>query len=351
MMIRPMSIRFGIRLPPCEPPRQVAELARAAEAGGFDDIWVPDSQILAGVLLDPYITLGVCADMTRKAQLGVGVANPFTRHPAATAASILSLDEHSGGRAILGMGAGGSALTTIGQREEHLRGIHFSRREATRDAIVLLKDLFSGKEIEFDGRPVRLKRALRNIPIHLAATGPKMLRLAGAVADGVIIQVGFHPGPMAFAIEQVRQGAEEAGRPFDEIEIICSAFTSIHRDRALAVRRIKPVVAWLYAAAPHALDLAGVSYSRRLPGRPIYPDISHPYDHEDAMREAETFVSDEAADKLALVGTPEEAVDRLKALAAEVRIDRFFLRNFPTFELPRDLVRDMSEVVIPGFRR
>ena len=214
-----------------------------------------------------------------------------------------------------------------------------------------MKDLFSGKEIEFDGRPVRLKRALRNIPIHLAATGPKMLRLAGAVADGVIIQVGFHPGPMAFAIEQVRQGAEEAGRPFDEIEIICSAFTSIHRDRALAVRRIKPVVAWLYAAAPHALDLAGVSYSRRLPGRPIYPDISHPYDHEDAMREAETFVSDEAADKLALVGTPEEAVDRLKALAAEVRIDRFFLRNFPTFELPRDLVRDMSEVVIPGFRR
>lgn len=345
-----MPVRFGIRLPPCEAPQRVAEAARQAEDGGFDDVWVPDSQLLAGVLLDPYVTLAVCAERTRDVRLGVGVANPFTRHPTATAASILSLDELSGKRVILGMGSGGSALTTIGREEEHLKGIHFSRRKATRETVLLLRKLFEGKRIEFDGRPFQLRRALRKIPIYVSATGPKMLRLAGAVADGVIVQVGLHPEPLAFAIEQVRQGAEEAGRSLQEMEVVCSTFTSIHEDRRIAIRRVKPVVAWLYAAAPYVLDLSGIAYTRRLPSRPIYPDISHPYDLEDAVHEADSYVSDGAAEKLALTGTPAEAADQLKEVAGRFPIRQFLLRDYSTYQLPRELIRVMAEEVIPRIR-
>lgn len=345
-----MPVRFGIRLPPCEPPQGLAEVARQAEVGGFDNVWVADSQLLAGLLLDPYVSLAACASATQRVKLGVGVANPFTRHPAATAASVLSLNELSGGRIILGMGSGGSALTTIGREEEHLEGIHTHRRGATRQTVHLLRELFDGKRIEFDGNPFQLRRALRKIPIYVAATGPKMLRLAGEIGDGVIIQVGLHPKPLAFAIEKVREGAKGAGRRFEDIEVVCSTFTSIHRDRRLSLKRIKPVVAWLYSVAPYVLDLADIPFTRRLPSRPIYPDISHPLDHEDAMKEADAYVSDEAAEKLALVGTPEEAADRIKELAAQLPIHQFFFRDYPTYEVPRELVRVMAEDVIPKFR-
>ncbi|MGH2626849.1 MAG: LLM class flavin-dependent oxidoreductase, partial [Anaerolineales bacterium] len=69
-------MRFGIRIPPCEPLEEVARGARAAEAGGFDAVWTLDSPLLAGRLLDPYLALGVCAPATRRARLGVAVTNP-----------------------------------------------------------------------------------------------------------------------------------------------------------------------------------------------------------------------------------------------------------------------------------
>src|SRR5262245_1125731 len=105
-----MGVSLGIRIPPCEAIREAARAARAAEAGGFREVWTLDPPFLAGRLLDPYLTLGPGAGTTSRVRLGVAVTNAVSRHPLATACAALSLDEIAEGRAILGIGSGDSAM-------------------------------------------------------------------------------------------------------------------------------------------------------------------------------------------------------------------------------------------------
>ncbi|HEX8969859.1 MAG TPA: LLM class flavin-dependent oxidoreductase, partial [Chloroflexota bacterium] len=107
-------LSFGIRFPPCETPQATARFAQQAENAGFDWIWAVDSPLLAGGLFDPYVDLATCAAHTRRVRLGPAVSPLGLRTPVATAAAILSLDRLSGGRAVLGLGSGGSALVTLG---------------------------------------------------------------------------------------------------------------------------------------------------------------------------------------------------------------------------------------------
>lgn len=344
-----MDLAFGIRIPACGRLRDVAEAARAAEAGGFDYVWTLDSPLLAGRLLDPYLTLAACAATTSRVRLGVGVTNPFTRHPAVTACSILSLDDLSDGRAILGIGSGDSAMRTLGLNPADAGGTHRARRNHLRETVQVLDAIFCGDTVTFGDRKFKLEQPGRRVPVYIAATGPRMLELAGELADGVILQVGLYPPCLERALEHIRRGAAKAGREPGEIDLVCSTFTSIAEDRAVAIDRARPLAAWFYAVAPEWLELAGVPVTQRQPSRPMFPDISHPANHEEAMAEARRYVSDEAVEKFCLVGSAEDCVRRIRELVG-LGIRQIFFRHYLTYNLPVDLIETVSRQIIPCFR-
>lgn len=344
-----MPLAFGLRLPPCDRLRRVADAARAAEAAGFDHLWTLDSPLLAGRLLDPYVTLGACAAATSRVRLGVAVTNPVTRHVAATAAAILSLDDWSEGRAVLGIGSGDSAMRTLGLDAADAPGAHAARREALRAAVATLRAIFAGEPVALGGAPLRLDPPRRPVPIYVAATGPRMLELAGEIADGVIMQVGIHRPGLEAAIAAVRRGAARAGRDPGAVELVCSTFTAIDEDRARALEHARPLAAWFYAVAPHLVEQAGLPVTRRHPVEPVYPDISHPVDHARAMAEARRYVPDEAVERLCLAGPPDACVERLRELAA-LGIRQVFLRHYLTYDLPWPLIEVAGRVLIPALR-
>lgn len=342
-----MSISFGIRIPPCEAIRDVALAAGAAEAGGFQNVWTLDSPFLAGRLMDPYLTLAACAGTTRRIRLGVAVTNAVSRHPLATACAALTLDEVTEGRAILGIGSGDSAMRTVGLAAADARGTHAARRHLLRETIGILRTILAGEAVTFGERRFQLEKPRRPLPIYVAATGPRMLELAGELADGVIIQVGIHRACVLWALEHIRRGAARAGRDPARIDVVCSTFAAVDDDKRLAIDRARPLTAWFYAVAPELVELAGVRVTQRQPARPVFPDISHAANHEEAMVEAKRYVADEAVEKLCLVGTPSECVARIQELAA-LGVSQVFLRHYLTFRIPWELIEVASREIIPA---
>lgn len=340
---------FGMRLPPCATPQRVAESARLAEEKGFDFVWTMDSQLLAWRLLDPFVCLSACVQSTRRVSLGIAVSNPFTRHPAATACAMVSLDQLSGGRSILGMGTGGSALRTIGSPLAKMRGTHRERRKALRETVRFLNVLFSGEEASFQGVPMKVEVAHRKIPIYVSASGPKMLELAGELADGVIIQTGIDRRCMEFALEHIEKGTQKAGRSLRHLDLVCSTFCSLDNDRELAVARGKPLAAWFYAAAPGLVELAGFKASRRRPTVRVFPDLYHALSTEEAM-DAASFIPDEVVERLCLVGRAEEALPRVRELES-LGITQVFLRSYNTYTLPDDLICEFGAHVIEPMKK
>jgi 5,10-methylenetetrahydromethanopterin reductase len=337
-------MRFGIRLPPCDTPQRLAESAVLAEEQGFDFVWTMDSQLLAWRLLDPFVCLSACAQATQRIRLGIAVCNPFTRHPAATACGIVSLNQLSGGRAILGMGTGGSALRTIGSPLAKMEGTHTERRRVLRESILFLSALLSGEKGSFMGVPMKMEVTQHKIPIYVSASGPRMLELAGELADGIIIQSGIDRRCVKFALGHIEKGASKAGRSLAEIDLVASTFCSLDDDRQLAVARGKPLAAWFYAAAPNLVEMAGIKISQRHPAVKVFPDIYHPLSVEEAM-EAASFIPDEAVERLCLVGKPEEALSRVRELES-LGINQVFLRNYSTYTLPDELIRQFGTHVI-----
>ena len=295
------------------------------------------------------MTLGACAETTARARLGVAVTNPVTRHPLVTACSILSLDDVSGGRAVLGIGSGDSAMRTLGLDAADAHGTHGTRRDRLRETVELVRAIGAGEAVRLGPTTFQLARPGRRIPIYIAATGPRMLELAGQIADGVIIQVGLHPACIEQALAHIRKGAARAGRDPDAIDIVCSTFTSIADDRPVAIDRARPLAAWFYAVAPELLELASVPVGQRHPARPVLPDISHPADHEQAMAEARRYVSDDAVEKFCLVGPAEACVARLRQLA-DLGIHQIFFRHYLTYDLPLELIEAAGRVIIPRLR-
>ena len=176
-------VAASVNLIPEAPVARMVELGRLAEELGYGRCWIYDEGLATR---DVYVTLTAIAQATSTIALGTGITNPYTRHPATTAATVASLDELSGGRAFLGIGAGGSL--TLGPL-----GIERSRPlTAVRDTIAACRGLFSGQPVTMQGegfelRGATLSFARPHIEIWLAGRGQKMLALGGAAADGVML--------------------------------------------------------------------------------------------------------------------------------------------------------------------
>jgi 5,10-methylenetetrahydromethanopterin reductase len=312
-----------------------------------------DTPLIAGELFDPYVDLAVCAMSTSRVRLGPAVSTFALRHPVATGAAMLSLDRLARGRIQLGLGIGGSALVTIGQlaRPEGTFEVTSTRqrRDELRHGIDLLRRVFAGETATLGSRDIRLPHPV-DIPIVIAASGPRALALAGAIADGVIIQVGIDPDMLREAIDAVHQGAERAGRDPSTVRLICSTFAVISDNRRADIDQVRPLAGYFYSVMPDRLERVGIVVDKRIPDWVPVPDLAHAYDWADAMAAAKTYITDDAVERLCLVGPAEDARHRLEQLA-ELGIDEFFLRWSSSFDMPDPLVETFGREIIPAFAR
>src|SRR5659263_245672 len=249
---------FGIEFVPNESVIKLAYYTKLAEENGFDNVWITDHYNNR----DVYTTLAILAMNTNRIKLGTGVTNPYTRNVAITAQSIGAINELSGGRAILGIGPGDKATFDA-------MGIEWVEPMTTiSESITALREFFIEKNVSQDGKRVKIggaKLAFKtgNIPIYMGAQGPKMLELAGKIADGVLINAS-HPKDFEFAIKQIEAGAKAAGRDPKSVDVGAYACFSIHKDAEKAKGAAKVVVAFIVAGSPDTvLERHGIDVSAK----------------------------------------------------------------------------------------
>lgn len=211
------TLPLAVNLMPDGPVGRVAELARLAEDLGAARVLVYDEGLHTR---DVYITLAAVAAATERVALGPGITNPYVRHPGATASAIATLDEASGGRAFLGLGAGGGlTLTPLGiERRRPARTVE--------DMIVTLRRLFTGERVDhgdpatptasaFSFRQAHLDYGRAGIEIVLAGRGPRMTALGGRLADGFNLS-WIHRDLLGHHVRALREaaGQHQPDRPF-----------------------------------------------------------------------------------------------------------------------------------------
>jgi 5,10-methylenetetrahydromethanopterin reductase len=191
----------------CKSMPEYLEWITVAEDCGYDLAGYGDTQNL---LPDAYVALAAMAMRTSRIKLCTTVSNPVTRHPSVAASGFAALQQLSNGRAIFGIGTGDSAVRNMGGRA------------ATVDQIARycksFRQLVHGETSDFEGTEMRLLWAAPSVPLYLAAEGPRMMRLAGEVADGVIFGNGISQEVVEANLASVRAAAVAAGRDPDTIE-------------------------------------------------------------------------------------------------------------------------------------
>lgn len=282
---------------------------KAADAAGYDRAWLVDSQMLWEDVW-VYMTRGL--EATERLQFGVAVTNPYTRHFTVSASSAATLAQLHPGRVILGIGRGDSAVRTLGRKQVATTKLG--------SIVPMMRDLMDGKEVELEGTPIRIRWAEgEKVPILMAATGPRNLRLAGALADIAMLQVGVNPESVEWAISQVHAGAREAGRDPSEIEIslFCGMWVSDDLDLARAETR------WAAAcAANHLEDVMTRNTDHGMP-EVLYQVVlarSQEYDyyegHLDSSAEHTGYLTDELIDTFAINGSAERCLAQIRELDA-----------------------------------
>jgi alkanesulfonate monooxygenase SsuD/methylene tetrahydromethanopterin reductase-like flavin-dependent oxidoreductase (luciferase family) len=331
-------ITFGVMFRPGQfSLSHVVACLKVAEDVGFEGVWFGDSHLIWHEV-GPYLT--AAAMSTARMRVGTLVSNPVTRHPTVVASSLATLAELFEGRATLGIGRGDSAVRTLGLPPMKLA-------EFT-ETLRLVRGLCRGGSVEVHGTAIRLPWLTRRVPVLLAAYGPRVLALAGAEADGVILQLAS-PNVVAWAMEHVRRGA--GGRARDGFEVVVAAPTYVSADREHALSRVRGFPATVsnhvkdllrqHAASELPADLvegmeavAGYDYQRH-----GHPDAPHTRQVTDAM-----------AERLTLVGTVEAVRDKIGRLAAAGATHVALYLGVVERERHFSMLETYGREIIPHFR-
>jgi probable F420-dependent oxidoreductase len=297
-------MQFGITIKPDMAVERVIALTRQAEAAGFQYGWIFDSHIL---WLEPYPLLTLMAANTKNMRLGPCVTNPAVRDITVTSSLFATLNLISGGRMELGIGRGDSSRRVLGKKP--VTSAHLE------EAVKTFRDLTAGREIEYEGQPTRISWTKESPRVWIAGYGPKVLELAGRIADGVILQFA-DPDLIQWCIGFVKKGAEAADRDPGKIEIMSATAVWVSDDLKLARSRVR----WFPAlVSNHVMDLISRYKPEELPpALTSYVKNRGGYDYQqhcEVDSSNSKFVTDDVVDRFCLVGTAEDHRKKLKALA------------------------------------
>lgn len=284
------------------------EFGVSLEEAGFDSVWHAEVQV------EPIVPLTAIAARTTRIGIGTGVA-VWTRSPVTAALTAANLDALSGGRFLFGLG------TAPKMFNELFYGLPYERpAEAMREYVAAIRSVWSAQSGEvathagnverfrISGYPRTVSQQRKDIPIYLAAVGEKMLRAAGATADGVLLNVLTAPRYLhEYAFEHLAAGAAERGRSLGDLDKTCVMLTAVSDDGDRAREWARQTIAW-YSTMPYFDTTFAIHGFQREAAAA----------REAAARgdvQAQTrAVSDEMVGAYALAGTPDECLSQFRAL-------------------------------------
>ncbi len=319
-------MKVSLGLYPNQTSAEVIKAAHLAEEAGFDKLWMVDSHLL---FREVYTLFGAIAATTKRIKLGTAVTNPLTRHPTVTASAFSTLKDLSGDRAILGISVGDSALRTMNLAPAKMKELETSIEQC--------RGLFEGDKVAFgDASTAGLTLPEGQVPIYIAATGPKMLRMTGRIGDGVILMNGIAPDLIEAAIDLLREGEKEAGRPEGSTNV--AVWAACHTD----CRAVK------YNVARAIL--------RKIPGpiddltRQVAVEVKKVYNYEQHARAEAEFaklIPDELVRRFAFSGSPSQIQEQIHALKP-LGVDEVILSipHAEEFRPREDVIADIVPWVI-----
>ena len=332
-------VRFGVNYL-AGPASETLRWAQVAEEVGFDIVGIADSQ---SVYRDVYMCLALCAAGTRRVRLGPRVINPLTRHPAVAAGAAATLAEMAPGRTMLGIGTGDSAVLNL--------GLTPSTRARLRAYVETVRELLETGRSQWEDRPVRMAWGRGRVPVYLAASGPRMLQLAGEIADGVIINTGLTPDVIRASIAEVRAGAESAGRRLEDVDLWWLPVANVRDDRTAAIDEVAMTLA---SAGSHLSRFT--TEGKHIPpelhdavvalGDRYRPDEHSRPDSSNRGLIRELGLLDYLAGRFAIAGTVDECVEKVAA-AVEAGARQFWMSIH--FDDKERFLRDWK-AVIKAFR-
>jgi probable F420-dependent oxidoreductase len=333
-----MALSFGVTVLPDPPYTRFLELIELAEAQGFDYGWTYDSHVLWHEST-PLLTLAL--DRTTRMKLGHFVTNPGTRDQTVLASMYATLHVISGGRMVMGIGRGDSAVRVIGR--EPMKVAEFEA------SCLMIKNFMNGRSVTWNEKELKLEWALREpeIPLYVAGYGPKALAVAGRVGDGVIIQLA-DPVIIEWIMATARESAEKAGRDPAALECIVGAPSKVTDDIAQA----RDEVRWFPAmVSNHVMDLIErYGWDSNIPSELTdFVKVRKFYDYKDHSRVGAKhgeFVTDEICDRFCVIGTAEACSTKLRELEA-VGVGQFNI--YLMTEGQEDVLHAYGREIIPQF--
>jgi 5,10-methylenetetrahydromethanopterin reductase len=277
--------------------------AQYAEKRGFEAVWQAESRLVR----DAIVPMAAFAAVTERIKVGSGVINNWTRNIGLLAATYLTLDDLAPDRIICGIGAWWDPLA---------QNVGITRRKpllAMRETIEVMRRLLALENVTFDGEfhhvngieldVVHGRREPRNVPIYIGATGPKMMQMAGEIADGVVLNYCVPPDYNDMAMEELEKGARKAGRTLADIDRPQLVVCSVDNDRERALDGARGLLTQYLAQQPHIAQASGV---KQEVVEKIQSILGWPATKEE-IDEAKVYVPDDLVQRITATGTPDEA--------------------------------------------
>ncbi len=327
-------MKVDIRVPVGLPVPETADFIAECENAGFSGVGVHDHQHSGR---DVFLALALAAERTSGLTLYPATSNPVTRHSMVLAALAHSLEEVAPERVRLTVGPGYLSVGNIGRPRATV--------EAMRRAVMTIRRLLRGERVEFNGVETRLRNwSDPPTPVFMTAAGPRMVELAGEVADGALLLVSLHPKAVEAARRRLEIGAARAGRNLDGFQTIFITPTTVSNDGP-AARRFPQQ--WFRPGQPYLKYPSDSNlFWLRAAGIALADDFI-----PESIGDAEAA---EICDAFGLFGTPGECLARLERARDEAGIDHVFI--FPThtqeggYDMPRAELDAFQQTIIPGVR-
>ena len=313
----------------------VAQAERASRSG-WDGITFTDSQNLVG---DPFVAVALAAAATPRLRFATGVTNAYTRHPAALANVAATVQETSGGRFVLGIGRGDTAMFHLGRKPMPVDGFVAS--------VTDLQTYLANGTVDCDGHPSRLQWLDRcrqpKVPLDVAVSGPRMIDFAARIAERVTLALGADPDRVAWAIDLARKAAADAGRDPEGISFGAYVTVGCHPDLDAA----RGLIGGAVAAFAHFSAMPGSTGAGLAPAdRAVVAEVGRTYDSNQHLSNTAAHTAalkPDFVDRFAVVGPPEVCAARLRELA-DLGVERFVITG-ASFRADRDHARTAAELV------
>ena len=332
--VRLQSLKVDIRVPVGLPIKETAEFIATCEEAGFHGVGVHDHQHSGR---DVYVTLALAAERTSTLTLYPATSNPVTRHPMVLASLAHSLEEIAPHRVLLTIAPGFLSVGNIGHRR--------ARVQEMREVVLTVKGLLAGETLPFGNTQTRLRNVSAvPTPVYMTAAGPRMVELAGEVADGVLLMVGLDPRAVAEARRLLAVGAQRAGRDLTDFPVIFITPMAVDDGDGSARRWpqgwLSPGQPWIAYPSKsnfHWLRQAGIDIPDEIQPGQVSDDL--------AARICDAF---------GVFGTDEECAIRLERAVDESGVRHVFL--FPShsvkggYDMPRREIEAFKRAIRPRLR-